>query len=174
LSNASSKITASQYIEHRSELERVARKIVGCPQQAEDIVQEAFYKYSVALSKNHEEKNIGYLFQIVKNLSIDLLRRSKTEDRIFDHQKSEDLVNDFTNLSVSADQLATQKLQNKRIIAILESFPKEMRVAVIMHLIEGYNLREIAEELDVSLGKAHSLVKEGTLRCREEMKTLIL
>lgn len=49
-----------------------------------------------------------------------------------------------------------------------------MRLAVIMHLIEGYNLREIAQELDVSLGKAHSLVKEGTLRCRKEMKSLIL
>ncbi len=161
-------------MEHRSELERVARKIVGCPQQAEDIVQEAFYKYSVALSKNHEEKNIGYLFQIVKNLSIDILRRSKTEDKIFDHHQSDDLVEDVTVASSTADQVATQKLQNKKIVEILENFPREMRVAVIMHLIEGYNLREIAEELEVSLGKAHSLVKEGTLRCRKEMKTLIL
>ncbi len=161
-------------MEHRSDLERVARKIVGCPQQAEDIVQEAFYKYSVSLKKNNEEKNIGYLFQIVKNLSIDLLRRSKNENRIFERGQTDRSIDDFAIETISADNLATQKLQNTRIIAILEGLPQQMRIAVIMHLIEGYNLREIAEELDVSLGKVDSLVKEGTLRCRDEMKTLIL
>lgn len=87
MSNQAGKNTATVYMEHRSDLERVARRIVGCPQQAEDIVQEAYCKYTVSLTNNNEEKSIGYLFQIVKNLSIDILRRSKTENKIFEDTK---------------------------------------------------------------------------------------
>lgn len=163
------KTAALLFLQHRNELRRVARRIVGCPDQAEDIVQEAFFKFASRDQQATVEAPAGYLARIVRNLAIDLLRRKQREDRIFDNRLDSQAVEELVDERSDPESAVVHRDEYRRICDALDELPARMRRAVRMHMIEGASLREIAERLGVSVGTAHSLVKDGTKHCRRRL-----
>ena len=149
---------------------RVARRIVGCPFQAEDIVQEAFLRFEKGGLESDLEKPIGYLSKIVTNLSIDLLRRRSRESRIFDSKMVGAELDRLADPKSDPESRTLQLSDYRCMLDALGELPERERQAVLLHMVEGYTVREIAERLGVSTGTAHTLVKEGTLHCRLRLK----
>lgn len=169
MDNSQKRLTVELFDAHRSELERYAARIVGCPSRAEDIVQDAFIRLVKGQGNSLLNKPFGYVLKTVRNLAIDVLRREQREARIFALDQTAEQVEgvitqkgDPETALVCADELQI-------IVDVLNRLPIRMRRAVLLHMVEGLSLREISEQLEVSLGSAHALVKEGTVECRKAL-----
>lgn len=70
------------YLLHRLALVDYAASLLSCRAQAEDVVQEAWLRFSSRDSVDAViEQPVGYLYRIVRNLAFDLSRRDATERR---------------------------------------------------------------------------------------------
>lgn len=69
------------YLAHRHELVDYATSLSGARSNAEDIVQEAWLRFSSPRSAQELENPLGYLYRIVRNLTLDLARRSASESK---------------------------------------------------------------------------------------------
>lgn len=157
------------YLSHRTALIDYATPIVGCRAQAEDVVQEAFLRFSarsaqVGTHTRTEEdapRSIAhptsYLYRIVRNLALDWRRRPEA---------SLDTAGDakLTRLpapAASPEQAAIHRDQLRVLAEALMELPERTRVAFNMHRLEGRSLQEIADHLGVSVVRAHQLVKDA-------------
>lgn len=67
------------YLAHRVALVDYAVSLVGCRARAEDVVQEAWLRFSRQGDNAAIHSPASYLYRIVRNLALDQLRRSATE-----------------------------------------------------------------------------------------------
>jgi RNA polymerase sigma-70 factor (ECF subfamily) len=154
------------FVAHRSALVDYAAAIVGCRARAEDVVQEAWLRYEAAAAGRALDQPQGYLYRVVRNLALDLARRSQLERRHFDHGPLPDMAADQAN--PETDALHRQELALVR--AALAGLPARTRVALEMHRIGGHKLKDIAAHLGISVGLAHALVYQGLDHCRERLR----
>ncbi|MEM7751468.1 MAG: sigma-70 family RNA polymerase sigma factor [Pseudomonadota bacterium] len=164
--------TEQIYGKHRDDLVRLATTIVGCPVLAEDVVHEAFLQYAKKSKDDSVESAFAYLFGMVRHLSIDLVRREVRERRTFtpfDNHANLDIIEDR---QPSPELLAVQRDEQRAFNEAIEELPHLMRRAVRSHLIDGMKIRQIAERLDISVGQAHGLVRDGVQLCERRLRKM--
>ncbi|MCW5737613.1 MAG: sigma-70 family RNA polymerase sigma factor [Enhydrobacter sp.] len=151
--------TLHLYSTHRAALVEYALPIVGDRARAEDVVQEAFLKFSPQQALNSDvQRPLGYLYRIVRNLALDLSRRRAAEERVLRDDRSWWL----TPTSIrTPEQDFSHKEHLREIDRMLESSSSLVRDAVNLHRTHGFTLQQIADALGVSVTSAHRAVREG-------------
>lgn len=159
----------SLYAAHRDALIGYASSILRDRQRAEDVVQDAFARFQEAYRKEDWHNPAAYLYRIVRNLALDYQRRSRLEGELFVGD-SEPILESMPHGSPSPSHrvMASEELEQVR--EAMSELPERTRIAVEMHRIGGYKLKEIAAHLGVSLSLAQLLVKEGILHCRKRLR----
>ncbi|MDO7929280.1 sigma-70 family RNA polymerase sigma factor [Pseudomonas sp. KFB-139] len=151
----------------RQELVSYAAKITGDRMQAEDIVQEAWIRFipQQASAKTAIEQPAAYLYRIVRNLALDLIRSRSREQA---HQVSPPAWLLPAHISDPAE-LCQHNMTLERLSRALEAMPENSRRALEMHRFGGCTLAEIAEHLNVSLTTAHRLLRDALVRLAREV-----
>lgn len=152
------------FLAYRSALVNYATPIVGDRAQAEDVVQEAFIRFMQAQgSAMHQPA--AYLHRIVRNLALDSVRRRATEQR---HQLEPPWW-----MTPDSPRTPEQELHHRqdlqRLARVLDTLPEQARMALTMHRFQGHTLQEIAQRLDISLSKAHRLVRDALVLLAREL-----
>lgn len=154
--------TSLLYSTHRPALVRYATRIVGSREAAEDIVQDAFIRFSPANTHgNSASQTLAYLYRIVRNLCLDLIKRQKIEMR------ERDTAPPFWSMPRAAgtpEETAMVSDEVRLITEVLDSFPLDVRVAVEMHRFGGYTLEEVAAHLGISVATAHRHVRSALVQ----------
>lgn len=124
-------------------------RIVQNREDAEDIMQEAFLK---AFQKMHQLKDSvslgGWLKRIAVNMSLDKVRKKKKE--LWIEEVSKDIS------SEAEEELEiTPAMSVDDVKKAINRLKEKYRIVLILYLLEGYNLREIAALLKL---------KESTVR----------
>lgn len=147
------------YSTHRAALVEYALPIVGDRARAEDVVQEAFMRFSPRDALDADvQRPLGYLYRIVRNLAVDFTRRRSTEARVLADDRSW-WLSPATIRTPEQDFSHEQHLQE--IDRMLADTSPLVQKAVNLHRIHGLTLLQIAEALGVSTSSAHRLVREG-------------
>ena len=124
-------------------------RIVQNREDAEDIMQEAFLK---AFQKMHQLKDSvslgGWLKRIAVNMSLDKVRKKKKE--LWIEEVSKDISSD-----AEKELEITPAMSVDDVKKAINRLKEKYRVVLILYLLEGYNLREIAALLKL---------KESTVR----------
>lgn len=160
--------TLSLYKEYQPQLVSYACSIVDDIDQAEDIAQDAYLRFSAAMTKEWRDNPVGYLYRVVRNLALDYCRRRQFEKKLFSQSVDEwtEILPDDGHTPeqevISSDAL--EKLQQA-----MNELPERTRVALEMHRLHEYKLREIAEHLNISISLAHYLIKEGLTYCQSRL-----
>ncbi|MFT4057539.1 MAG: sigma-70 family RNA polymerase sigma factor [Novosphingobium sp.] len=149
----------------RPALLRYARSIVSDATEAEDVVQEAWLRYSAVTATRPLSEPLGYFRMIIRNIALDGQRRRKVEARIFD-AGAQAAAQSVPSDAPDAEAILSSARQLALTMEALEEMPERMRIAVEMHRLGGRKLREIAEHLGVSVSTAQVLVIDGIERCR--------
>lgn len=153
------------YLTHRAALVEYALPMVGGDRmRAEDVVQEAFIRFSpgrASAADTTVTQPLGYLYRIVRNLAYDFSRRRAAEQRHLQEAPSWWVI---PSTPRTPEQELAHSQELERIDAILDQLSPQARKAVEMHRGGGHTLREIADCLGVSLNTAHRLVREGVAR----------
>ncbi len=136
----------------------VAEKILRNPEVAEDVAQRAFMQAYANRSKfNGRAKPSTWFFQIVRNLSLDELRRRK--HRVTDELDEEVAAADNDE---SPDSVLEKRRQAYALNWAISKLTPKRQSAIRLYLI-GKSLEEIAEELQTTVLAVKGLVHQAKL-----------
>ncbi|MGI9092097.1 MAG: RNA polymerase sigma factor SigE [Mycobacteriales bacterium] len=156
--------------EHSSRVYRLAYRLSGNKQDAEDLTQETFVRVFRSLANYRPGTFEGWLHRITTNLFLDMVRRRQ---RIRFDALAED------NAGVPGAALAGREPSPEQAYAdahldpdvqrALDALPPDFRVAVVLCDIEGLTYEEIAATLDIKLGTVRSRIHRGRLALRQTL-----
>jgi RNA polymerase sigma-70 factor (ECF subfamily) len=130
---------------------------------SEDVVQEAFGLLWEKLSAGEKVVNQkGYLYSIVKNRSLDILRKKGS-------------VGEAISLDGSVDNIEEPTVEDAeleaRLWTAIDTLPEKCREIFLMSKRDGLRQEEIAQELGISLqtvknqvSKALKILKDGAVK----------
>jgi RNA polymerase sigma-70 factor (ECF subfamily) len=135
----------------------LALRVLGEPAAAEDIVQEIFLKLMVSLRGFRGDAPFGaWLKRMTANATIDALRV---------HQRFRD--DDPDTLFESMPTRATDAEDRADAWAILMRLPPRARAVVVLHEVEGYTHREMAELFGQSESYSKSILARALKRLND-------
>lgn len=150
------------YLAHRAALLDYAAPIVGCRARAEDVVQEAWLRFSgqdEAVAIRHPA---SYLYHIVRNLALDLTRRTATEKA---QPGGDELLAELPASTASPEQEVSSQNELAAINRALAELPERTRLAFEMNRLGGFTLQQVATHLGVSTSLVHQLVHDALRHC---------
>ena len=154
---------------HRRQLVKYASGFLGDHAQAEDLVQEAYLRFSAASGAKLLDDPLGYLYRIVRNLALDGYRQKMREARymVSDAGTASDT---YAEDRPSPESEVLHRDQLRVLQEALAELPERTRIALEMHRFGGCKLREIAEHLGISTALVHSLIVDAVEHCRQRLR----
>ena len=147
------------------DLRRVARRQVGNPATADDLVQMTCLR---ALERQHQfvagTNLVGWLCTILRNLHRDELRRWRHETTA---QKQLEQVRPAPHAETPEAQPAWWTLDAADVRAAAAELPEEMRQAYLLYTFEGQSYVAIARRLGVPMATVATRLYRARLRLRE-------
>lgn len=156
------------YTDHRRVLIDAAQGVLSCRARAEDVVHDAFLKLWESGDRHAIEDPLRYLFRMVRNLSIDRLRRQSLEGR---YSADDELLDELPAPQSGPEQRAIGQLEWQRLQLALGELPERTRTVFTMSQLEGYSQREVATHLSASPTLVHFLLRDALSHCRNRLDT---
>lgn len=144
---------------HFELLYRVARRISGHEQEAEELVQETYLKAYQAFAR-FEEREFGirpWLLRILNNTFLNRRARQKRAPRATDQQELEERGVDLTGQSMTArsDEL-NYDLLDAEVKTAIEQLAPEFRTVLVLWATKDLTYQEIADVLEIPIGTVMS------------------
>jgi RNA polymerase sigma factor (sigma-70 family) len=162
----------------QSRLRNFIRRRVPDPRDAEDILQDVFYKLVEANRLLMPIEHVtGWLFRVARNRITDLFRRKKpvsfSDAAVTDE---DDEVLQVEDLLPSPDAgpealYARRVLLNELELAV-DELPEEQREVFVAHELEGRSFKEMAAETGVSINTLLSRKRYAVLHLRERLQSI--
>ena len=151
---------------HSARVYRLAYRLTGNRQDAEDLTQEVFVRVFRSLSTYTPGTFEGWLHRITTNLFLDGARR-KAKIR-FD-ALADDADTRIPSRTVTPDTAVLEGLFDDDVETALAALPPDFRAAVVLCDIEGLSYEEIADVLDLKLGTVRSRIHRGRSMLRKAL-----
>jgi RNA polymerase sigma-70 factor (ECF subfamily) len=148
-------------------LYNTAYRMTRSSEDAEDLVQETFFKAYKYYDKFEEGTNLkAWLFKILKNTFINNYRKKKLQPRSVDFAEIEDSFERIVRRDASDQPADPESVYFKGVLdddvrKALESLPYDYRMVVILADLEDFSYKEIAEILDCPVGTVMSRLYRG-------------
>jgi RNA polymerase sigma-70 factor, ECF subfamily len=144
------------YGAYKSRIYTFLLRLLSDPEAADDLTQDVFTKAYVALgSLTNEHRVLPWLYRIANNAAIDHVRRRRrfTWLRVgkLTGTGEEPLMPDEHGALPERDQVR----------AVLATLPAEQATAMLLHSLEGYSYKEIAEIQGCTLTAVRSRIARG-------------
>ncbi len=137
-------------------------RIVPEVEEAEDVVQEGFIKAFTRLDQFRGTSTFGaWLKRIMVNTALNSLKKYSPEltDMEVLTESANDTDEDWTNGMPSPAEINNE----------VKKLPKGCRVIFTLHLIEGYEQKEVAEMLNVSTSTVKTQYRRARLLLKERL-----
>ena len=158
------------FIANRAPLRRIAQRIVGSPEIADEVTQDAYVKLVTGGFDRAIEKPYCYCCQVVRNVARDYCRRQSAESIYRIHTSDGELP------QVSGGCRPEQRLRERQVIdalgRVLDTLPAKTRHAFELYRLGGFTQRELAAEMGCSATLINFMIRDATLAiagCREMM-----
>jgi RNA polymerase sigma-70 factor (ECF subfamily) len=146
--------------DHAEMLYRFAMSITRDPSLAGDLVQDTFVRALERSNQYRGDAPLGaWLRRILHNLAIDRTRRA-THEVVVEEIEARWRNDDYT---VDPAAVAMRAETREELEDALARLPFIYRVAVVLHDVEGWTVREIAETADISLPAAKQRLRRGRM-----------
>jgi RNA polymerase sigma-70 factor (ECF subfamily) len=150
---------------HSRAVYRLAHRMTGNPQDAEDVVQETFLKAYRQLGRFESRANFGtWLHRIAVNCSIDLIRGRKHQETGHDAADLDTLdaaVRDKDQrVDPSPERLMLSAEVQERVSRAMDGLTSMERAAFVLRHFEGQSIDEIGRALNLKANAAkHSIFR---------------
>src|SRR5215469_2963215 len=162
----------------QSRLRNFIRRRVPDPLDAEDILQDVFYRLVEANRLLMPIEHVtGWLFRVARNRITDLFRKKKPqsfEDARVEEESGELLqIEDLLpSQEAGPESVYVQNLLLEELELALEELPDEQREAFVGHELEGRSFKEMARETGVSVNTLLSRKRYAVLHLRERLQSI--
>jgi RNA polymerase sigma-70 factor, ECF subfamily len=153
-------------LELADQVYRVARRLVGSREEAEELVQETYIRAFRSWSSFTPGTNLrAWLFRILTNLNLD---RGRKIQRTPDLQPLEEGDYFLANKIAAADgeqvldqERVVERLSQDNVVGALSGVPHDFRDVVVLVDIGDFSYADAAQILDVPIGTVMSRLHRG-------------
>lgn len=147
-------------------------------EDALDLTQEVFIKAFGAIGRFREDAVFyTWLYRIAVNACIDFNRRRRRTQDPFSLDDEFLMEAGYEPVDTSPSSDPEQVLANRELQATLhraiDSLSEPLRVAVLLHDVEGLSQKEIAEIMKCPLGTVKSRIQRGRYELRQKLTHLV-
>lgn len=149
-------------------LYRAARRLTGCHEEAEDLVQETFTRAWRARATFRPGGNArAWLFAIMTNVRAEALRKTRHAPPVADVSDGEfnegldDLECPVTRHIEGPEEAVLNAQPSEEVEAVLRQVPEHYRSAFLLAEVEHFSYQEISRMLGVPIGTVRSRVARG-------------
>jgi RNA polymerase sigma-70 factor, ECF subfamily len=149
------------YAEHAGEVEAIARRVLGCRAQAQDVTHDVFLRLWVnpgAFDARRGDVG-GYLRMLARSRSIDAQRSRATAARAGERLRG----TPGEGVTEAADARGDDRAQ---LIRALRKLPGPQREALVLSYWADMRDHEVADHAGVPVGTAKSRIRLGLRRLR--------
>lgn len=152
--------------EHSAKVYRLAYRLTGNRQDAEDLTQDVFIRVFRSLDSYVAGNFDGWIHRITTNLFLDRVRR---KSRFRTDPFGEGAEERLTSSELLPDIAVHDSGFDPDIDRALAELPEDFRVAVVLCDVEGLSYEEIADVLGIKLGTVRSRIHRG----RNQLRTAL-
>lgn len=154
---------------------RLAMKMLGSEQDAEDVLQNTFMKALQAIDGFEGRSSLStWLYRIAVNEALMLVRRHKpTIPVAMDYEDEEEIQHptQFTDwCCLPEDELLSAESKGYLDEAI-RNLPEKLQIVFLLRDIEGLSIRETSEALDLTETAVKTRLLRARLNLREQLST---
>jgi RNA polymerase sigma factor (sigma-70 family) len=154
----------------QSRLRDFIRRRVPDPRDAEDVLQDVFYKLVEANRLLMPIDHVtGWLFRVARNRITDLFRKKKPETLPEAEDDELGLDDLLPSPDAGPEALYARGVLLDELDLALDELPDEQREVFIAHELEGLSFKEIAARSGVSINTLLSRKHYAVLRLRERL-----
>jgi RNA polymerase sigma factor (sigma-70 family) len=139
---------------------RFAQSLLGDRQEAEDCVQETFFKLWTRRESLHSIENLkAFSMQMIRNLCLDKIKARKR------------VMLDITQQVIEENFDLQSHIENKdlvvRVEEIIRQLPEQQRSLIHLRNVEGLEMKEIAEITGLSVEHTRVTLSRARIAIRE-------
>ncbi|HKE23094.1 MAG TPA: sigma-70 family RNA polymerase sigma factor [Bryobacteraceae bacterium] len=162
---------------HSRALFRLAFRMTGNQQDAEDVVQESFLRAYRQLARFDERASFGtWLYRIVTNCSLDVVRARKRRSEhlapIAD-DPAEDPIQDLPAYDPTPERTALSSEVRERVAEAMKELSETERVAFVLRHYEGMRIEEVSRILECQPGAAKHSVFRAVQKLRRALEPIV-
>jgi RNA polymerase sigma-70 factor, ECF subfamily len=163
---------------HLDYLYRIATHLAREPDDAEDLVQEAYARALGSYERFEPGTHLkAWLAKILHNLFYDRYRREKRWDSL-DEPTASGQTHDYEEKIPSSDRGPVENILrdelNTKISAAVKRLPEEFRMAVILVDLGDFSYTDAAAILSCPVGTVRSRLSRAREMLREQLKDYVL
>jgi RNA polymerase sigma-70 factor (ECF subfamily) len=155
-------------VQYQVPLYNMALRMVGGPDDAADITQEAFLRAWEKIRTLREAPFKAWLFQIAANLCYDHFRRGRRYGVMPDEE-----TNKVRGLGIETpdpQERAEASERNRLVRESIQALDHDMRIAIVLRDVNGMAYEEIAAVLRVPLGTVKSRIARARAQVQERLQ----
>lgn len=155
---------------HMDAAYNLARWLTRNDHDAEDLVQESYFRAFKFFSSFHGANARGWLLTIVRNTCYTWLRENRAEELTtpFDEEIHSTEVDPF-----DPQKLLLQRESGQLLSRALEALPLEFREVLVLRELEGLSYKEIAGIADIPPGTVMSRLARARTRLKQCLSKLM-
>ena len=150
------------FSEHRKLLFAIAYRLLGSAADAEDVVQDAWFKWSGA-DRGQVSDPKAYLARIVSNLAMDRLRSTRRQRETYVGPWLPEPILTETD---AAEDVATAESVSLAMLVVLETLSPLERAVFVLKEVFDFSYAEIADAVD----RSESAVRQAGHRARNHVQ----
>lgn len=163
---------------HSRSVFRLAYRMTGNEQDAEEVVQEAFLRAYRGLNRFESRANFStWLYRIASNCALDLLERRKHQPEPVaapaEDDDDFDIAARIPSSDPSPERLVRSGQMQRKIAAALAQLSPSERTAFSLRHFEGRSIEEIAATLRIREGAAKNAVFRAVQKLRRSLEPAV-
>jgi len=155
--------------QHSRAIFRLAFRMTGNEQDAEDVVQETFLRAYRQLANYEARSSFStWLYRIASNYSLDLIRMRKRHEEKRERGSSEtlDILQSIPEARPGPDRIVYSGQVTERVNSALNELSAQERTAFVLRHFEGMSIEEIGQ----ALGTGANATKHSIFRAVQKLR----
>ena len=161
---------------YSSPIYRLGLRMLGNPQDAEDVLQNTFINVLTHIAEFQGRSSLAtWLYRIAANEALMLLRKKKPEVNLDDFETDENaedlLPTQFVDWSALPEDQLLSGEGKQMLDQVIQTLPESLRLVFLLRDVEGLSIKETAEALDLTETNVKTRLLRARLFLREQLST---
>lgn len=156
---------------------RLAIKMLGDQQDAEDVLQNTFLNAFKHIRSFEERSSLAtWLYRIAANEALMMIRKQRPETTLTDTSLEDDEGEDYSPVQfvdwccLPEDELLSSETRS-RLDQAIQRLPERLRIVFILRDLEGLSIEETSQALDLSQTAVKTRLLRARLNLREQLSS---